>query len=159
MHLSVNSLMQAGQAYWQNRKTDSAAATPYSPNSPSASPLASAPSSDPTGIQTFASELQSFLVSLQDQSKDASTDPATNSDAAVDPGSNPVPTGALTHIAERLQSLLDGVTGSTKATDTSTTDAPQTLQSVLDKLQSTLTQALQSYGSTTTTAATTDILT
>ena len=106
----------------------------------------------------------------------AGTDAASASATAL-PGAGGSPVGGpLTGIAERLQQLLQGTAGaaggnpapataSSETTATAAAGAPAagsdtgtTLQSVLDKLQATLSQALQSYSTTASNASATNLL-
>ena len=105
------------------------------------------------GLQKFAAELQSILISAQSGTKATTT--ADNAATAADPAGATDPTAppnaggsTVRNVADRLQDLLAGGSGSVASqaaiTDTS---QPTSLQSVLDRLQSTLQQTLQSYGS------------
>ncbi len=86
------------------------------------------------GIQSFADALQSILVSAQAGSTAASG-----------------PAGVVGHLAERLQQLLGGnadtttTAPATTASATTSTSDPDSLQSILNKLQQTLQTTLQSY--------------
>ena len=145
-------------------------------------PATTSTASDSTassGLQKFATELQSILISAQSGQANASnttaTDPATASDpaGATDPTASPNPAGrAVRHLADRLQDLLSSVNGSgttgTASTSTASTSnaatnttsrtaQPDSLQSVLDRLQTTLQQTLQSYGTAAAATSTTSL--
>lgn len=127
-------------------------------------PSTTADSSPSVGLQKFAAELQSILISAQSGQKVGSTtasDPATaaDPDGATDP-SAPSKTGghAVRHLADRLQDLLASTGGAPASPAVASgTDQPANLQSVLDRLQSTLQQTLQSYGKDAAKTATTSL--
>ena len=102
-----------------------------------------APAGPSTGPQGFASQLQSILLSAQP----GAASPAT---AAADPTSTTDPasplSGPISHLADRLQSLLgQSLAGAAGAAATNATQPAQSLQSVLDNLQQTLQQSLAAY--------------
>jgi hypothetical protein len=114
-----------------------------------------------SGIQKFASELQAILLSAQSGQQSGQPNPTSTADnpatashpaAATDPTSTNRP-GSIAHLADRLQQLLSAATpasSSTTASGTTTTAAstdPNSLQGVLDRLQSTLQTTLSQYGS------------
>ena len=115
-----------------------------------------APSGD--GLRKFASELQSILLQAQSGQPSTTGTTATNPSTATDPAGASDPTapaggGPIRHIAERLQSLLND--GSQPSATTSQASGSDSLQSVLDTLQKTLQQRLQSYATATPATATT----
>ena len=143
-------------------------ASAVDPSSASASAASKTADAGPSvGLQKFAAELQSILISAQSgQAKGATTtanDPATAADpgGATDPSAPSKPGGhAVRHLADRLQDLLANADSSTKAASPDAaagTNQPVNLQTVLDRLQSTLQQSLQSYGNATAKPATTSI--
>ncbi len=103
----------------------------------SGSPAPAAPS---TGLQGFASQLQSILLSAQPGAASPAT-AATDPTSITDPAS-PL-SGPISHLADRLQSLLGQSLAGAAAT--SATQPAQSLQSVLDNLQQTLQQSLAAY--------------
>lgn len=126
-----------------------------------------ADASPTAGLQKFAAELQSILISAQSRQANAApttaSDPATAADpnGATDPSAPSKPGGhAVRHLADRLQDLLAAGGGTAQAGSTSTASGanqPVSLQSVLDRLQSTLQQTLQSYGKDAAKTATTSL--
>lgn len=98
----------------------------------------STPAASGTGMQSFASELQSILLSAQSGS--SATQAAASTGTAQDATATATTaTGAARQTADQLQSLLGG--GDASAT------GGTGVQDVLDRLQQTLSQTLASYAS------------
>jgi hypothetical protein len=116
---------------------------------PAAGTTAGTPTASPAaGIQKFASELQSILISAQAGQTSASGATASNASAAADPASATDPTpgsSPANHVASRLQALLGG-------SDTTASGAGN-LKDVVDRLQQSLAQTLQGYASSAATPA------
>ena len=110
------------------------------------------------GLQKFAAELQSILLSAQSGQPTAAGTTANTPATATDPADATDPTtsgqaGPIRHLADRLQDLLSG-----KQSGAATPiNQPQDLQSVLSALQQTLQKSLASYGSQASTTATTTL--
>ena len=118
-----------------------------------------------TGLQNFASELQSILLGAQanqtaGQAPTAGTGAdgqtaAAATDPTVDAGQSASQGSPIRHLADRLQDLLGGAGASNPASASTTSGAQPNLQSVLSTLQQTLQQRLASYGSQAAAATTT----
>ena len=118
-------------------------------------PAASGPGSTPVangtppaaGLQKFASELQSILLSAQS---------GTPANAAA--GTSPTASGQsgpIRDMADRLQDLLGN--GTDAATPSSAGGSKDSLESVLNTLQQTLQHRLASYGSQATASSSTSL--
>ncbi len=133
------------------------AAQPAAPATPAGSTAQAGvtPAATDGGLQKFASELQSILLSAQagraSGTGSTASDPSAASDpaASVDPTASPSATPAR-GVADRLQALLAG--GDSASAGGGTTGSG--VQDVLDRLQKTLQQTLASYGSASATPAT-----
>ena len=158
---------------------DASSSTAGTSGASSSATAASTSDTSTAGIQKFAAELQSILLSAQSgqptaagttaQSATAASDPADATDPTLavnaPPSSGPgAGASGIRHLADRLQELLSSnnlpagsatpaasSTPSTAASSTAIASSagsdPNSLQSVLDRLQTTLQQTLANYGS------------